>query len=85
MQFTIADAAVHLRRSEWPAQHGTEVLLELAGVRALDRPVAGVVDARRQLVGQELAIVLEQLDREHADVVEVVEEAQRDRLPVVMQ
>ena len=35
---------------------------------ALDRPVAGVVDARRDLVRQQLPADLEELEREHADV-----------------
>ena len=55
------------------------MVLELARLRALDRPVPGVVHARRDLVREQLAADLEQLDREHADVVEVVEERRGDR------
>ena len=56
------------------------MVLELAGLRALDRPVAGVVDAGCDLVGEQLAAHVEQLDREHPDVVEVVEQSGRQRL-----
>ena len=51
------------------------MVLELAGRRALDRPVAGVVDARGHLVGDQLAARLEELDRQHADVVQSLHHA----------
>ncbi len=43
----------------------TEVILELAGDRALDGPVAGVVDAGRHFVGQQAPFVLEKLNGQH--------------------
>ena len=46
------------------------MILELARHRAFDRPVPGVVHARRDLVGEELAADVEELDATHADVVE---------------
>ena len=61
-------------RAERPAEDRAQVVLELARDRALDRPVTRVVHARRHLVREQLAADLEQLDGEHADVVEVVEE-----------
>src|SRR5579872_109184 len=60
------------RRSERQARNRPEVILELAGFGALDGPVARVVDARRNLIHEQLAGALEQLDREHADVFELL-------------
>ena len=54
------------------------MVLELAGLGALDGPVAGVVHPRGDLVGQELATHVEELHREHADVVQVDEQARRE-------
>ena len=56
------------------------MLLELAGACAVDRPVAGVVWAHRQLVDDETAGRLEQLYRQHPGHVELLGEAHRDRL-----
>ena len=56
------------------------MVLELARLGAVDRPVPGVVDPRGKLVREQLAADVEQLDREHADVVEVVEQLRRDPL-----
>ncbi len=65
------------RRPEGPPEDGAQVVLELAGVGSLDGPVAGVVDAGCDLVGEELTADFEQLDREHPDVVEVGQQARR--------
>ena len=70
MRFTIALTPPRSRRAERQPGDGPQVLLELAGLGALDRPVAGVVHAGRDLVGQQLVADLEQLDGHHADVVE---------------
>ena len=56
------------------------MVLELAGDRALDRPVPGVVHARRELVREQRATDVEELDREHADVVELGEQRRREAL-----
>ena len=48
------------------------MILELAGLRAFDRPVAGVVNARRHLVRDQPAARDEELDGQHAGVVEVL-------------
>src|SRR4051794_40848931 len=40
-------------RAERPAEHGAQVILELARLGALDGPVAGVVDSRRHLVREQ--------------------------------
>ena len=59
------------RRAQRPAGDGADVLLELVDLAAVQGPVAGVVDARRELVDQQAAVVaLEQLHAEHADIVE---------------
>src|SRR6516225_5992087 len=55
------------RRAQRGAGYGTHVVLKLARLGTLDRPVAGVVDARCQLVGEQAATHLEQLEREHSD------------------
>ena len=48
------------------------MLLELRGVGALDRPVAAVVDARRDLVDHGSVGAGEKFDGQHADMVERV-------------
>src|SRR5215217_2225265 len=50
------------------------MILELAGTGALDREVPGVVDARSNLVREQLPVAVEQLEREHANVVQVAEQ-----------
>ena len=58
-------AGARIRRSERQAADRPHVLLELAGDGGLDRPVAAVVDARRELVHDERAVGHEeQLDRQ---------------------
>ena len=54
---------------------GPDVVGELADVRALDRPVPRVVDPWGHLVRQQPRPVLEPLDRQHADVIELGEDA----------
>ena len=49
------------------------MIFELAGERAFDRPVTGVVDARRHFVGEELSVLFEELDGEDTDVLKGVE------------
>ena len=66
--------------AERQAEDGAQVVLELARLGAFDRPVAGVVHARRHLVRDQLPLRDEELDREHADVVEVLEDALQVRL-----
>src|SRR5262249_51986762 len=65
--------AARARRAEGQTQYGPQVVLELAGFRTFDGPVAGVVDARRHLVGDELAGAHEELDGENSGVTEVLE------------
>ena len=62
------------RGAERIAADGAEVILKLAGNRAFNGPVTGIVDARSHLVGQELAFVFEQFDGEDADVVQGFED-----------
>src|SRR6266511_2650527 len=61
------------------------MVLELARHGAFDGPVTGVVDTRRQLVDEELAADVEQLDGEDAGVRELVEELACDLLPGVLE
>ena len=71
-------------RAERQVQHRAQVVLELAGDRAVLGPVAGVVRPHRQLVDQDPAVGgLEQLDGEDAGDVELAGDPQRDllRLP----
>ena len=65
------------RSSRAAAEDRAQVVLELARRGALDRPVPGVVHARRELVGEQPAADVEELEREHADVAELVEEPRR--------
>ena len=51
------------------------MVLELAGDGAFDGPVAGVVHARRHLVGDQLALADEELDGQHARVTEMGQHA----------
>src|SRR2546430_17375780 len=46
------------------------MVFKLAGDRSFDGPVAGIVDARRHLVGQQAALVLEKLDGQYADILQ---------------
>ena len=59
--------------------HGAHVILELAADRAFDRPVPGVVHARRDLVAEQFAVAIEKLERERADVIEPFRERARMR------
>ena len=63
-------------------QIGADMILELRGHRALDRPVAAIVHARRHLVEDRPPAGREKLDRQHADMVERVGDpaAERARL-----
>src|SRR5260221_8430098 len=71
------------RLAERPAGNGADVLLELRDRGAVERPVAGIVHARRDLVDQHVraAVLLdhEHLDREHADIIQGVGDLLRDR------
>ena len=65
------------RCSQWPTGHRPDVLLELRHRGAVERPVPGIVDTRRNLVDEEGAVTQhEHLHRQHADIGEFV----RDRL-----
>ena len=50
------------------------MVFKLRGFGAFDGPVAGVVDAGRHLVGEEMRAADEELDGEDADVFEALEE-----------
>ena len=73
IRLTIAETPLTAVGAQAAARDRAQMVLELARLGAFDRPVPRVVDARRHLVGEQLALVLEQLDREHADVVERLE------------
>ena len=54
---------------------GADVLFELTGEAGVLRPVAGIVDARCEFVGEQPAVLRdEQLQREHADIAKLVRE-----------
>ena len=82
----VADEIVHRPaaarqrgRAGRQAADGADVLLELRGDGALDRPVAAVVDARRDLVDERAVGAGEELDGEDADVAERFGDAERRR------
>ena len=54
IRFAHLDAAEPARRAERPAADGAHVLLELRGLGALDRPMAGIVNARGDLVDDDV-------------------------------
>ena len=61
-----------LRRSERQVEYRAEVVFELAGTRAVDAPVRGVVRTHGQLVDQQTAVAgLEQLDGQDPDDVQL--------------
>ena len=60
--------------AERPPEDRAQVVLELARLRAFDRPVPAVVHPRRDLVREQRAVDVEQLDTADADVVERVEQ-----------
>src|SRR5690606_4565618 len=71
-------------RAERRAGERAQVVLELARLRALDRPVPAVVHAGRDLVGEQIDAVVEELEREHADVVELLEDGAGVRLGALL-
>ena len=52
-------------------QNGSEVIFELAGLGAFDRPVAGIMHPRRELVGEQFVADNKEFDGQHTDVVEM--------------
>src|ERR1700694_5807413 len=58
------------RGAERQAEDGAEMVLELAGDGAFDRPVAGIVDTRSHFIGEKLALVFEEFDGEDPDVLQ---------------
>ena len=63
------------RVAERQAGDSPDMILELAGLGAFDRPVARVVDARRHLVCDQLSALDEVFDAEDPDVAERQEKA----------
>jgi hypothetical protein len=70
--------AVARRVAERPAGDGADMLLELADGAGIERPVAGIVHPRRDLVDDQLRALDEQFDRQHADIVEAGGDAPGD-------
>src|SRR5690606_16746717 len=66
-----------VRSTKRQAEHGAQMVLELAGDSALDRPVTGVVHAGRHLVGQQLAVTHEELDGEYPYVPKMLQHARQ--------
>ena len=56
------------RGAEGHAEDRAEMVFELAGNRAFDGPMAGIMNARSHFVGEQAAIVFEKLDGEDADI-----------------
>src|SRR4051794_14676069 len=61
--------------AERQAEDGTQMILELAGFRALEGPVTGVVHTRCHLVRNEPAAADEELDGQNAAISEMVQRA----------
>ena len=84
MRFTITHGASAPVDPEREPEDRPEVVLELARLRAVDRPVASVVHARRELVRQQPPLDLEELHREHADIAELLHERGAELLGVTL-
>src|SRR5271166_3776826 len=70
-----------LDRAERQAAQRPYELLELAGETGVDRPVAGIVRARRYLVDEEVPTLgHEHFDRQDPDEIELLGDMTRDRL-----
>src|SRR4051794_6444301 len=61
--------------AEWQSDNCPNVVFELAGLRAFDGPMAGVMYTRSHLVRDELTALHEEFDREHTGVREVFHHA----------
>src|SRR5882762_6466519 len=68
-------AAQRARRAQWQADHGAQVIFELAGERAFDSPMPRIVDARRHFVSQQAPFVLEKFDGQHANILQRIANA----------
>ena len=88
MRRVIADQVEHFRtgaqqggRAKRPAGNGPDMLLELGRDGAIHGPVAGIVHARRDFVDDQrvaaLACAHEELDAEHADIIQRLGNAPR--------
>src|SRR3954469_25880791 len=80
----VSDEVVHRRTAAGEASHAgrqitnrADVLLKLGRDRALYRPMAAVVNARRDFVDQRALGAREELDREHSDMSERFGDAER--------
>ena len=56
------------RRAKREAENGPKMILKLAGHRAFDGPMTGIVDARSHFVGEKVALVFEKFDGEDTDI-----------------
>jgi hypothetical protein len=74
------DRRGHRRGAQRVVEDGAQVLLELAGPRALDGPVPGVVRPHRELVDQDAVRRLEQLDGHDPDDADPVGHPHRELL-----
>ena len=73
------DPGVGGGRAQRPAGEGADMLFELVADAAVLGPVAGVVDARRDLIDQQQAAAeVEQFDADHSDVIQPFEDGDGD-------
>ncbi len=85
MQFTIAAGARAPVVAKGPPEDRAQVVLELARLRAFDRPVPAVVHPRRDLVCEQRAADIEQFDTADADIFERVEQRKDARFRLCLQ
>src|SRR5450432_3418323 len=85
----LADQIVHFdppaprRRAKRPAGDGADMLLELRGLRAVDRPMSGIMDARGEFIDDKLLDALriarhKQFYGDEPDVIQSVHDLARD-------
>ena len=67
--------AIDFRGAKGQIQNCPQMIFELAGYRAFDRPVAGIVDAGRHFVGHEATLIFEKLHGQNAGIVELGQNA----------
>ncbi len=70
--------AIDIRGAKGQIQNCPEVIFELAGYRAFDRPMAGIVDAGRHFVGHQATLIFEKLNGQNAGIVELGKNAASD-------
>src|SRR5207245_4844801 len=68
------------RIAERQTGHGAKMVFKLAGDRAFDRPMAGIVNARRHFICEQAAVAFKKFHREHTNIIKFFEDPPRSIL-----